>query len=186
MPSPSIVRKAIAADIPEIWRLFLMGYRENGMFEIDPAKVDNYITRALHPDQIMMNDGGPRGQIAVIGSPGKLEAVVFVILGCFWYSSDVHLEELLVYVDPECRSSDHAKACIKWMKDTADDLKIKLVTGVLSTDRTQAKLRLYDRYLPRAGGFYIYPIGGTEIKKRNHDMEKEAWLEAQKSQKKAS
>jgi GNAT superfamily N-acetyltransferase len=178
--SQSIVRKAIAADIPEIWRLFLMGHRENGMFILAPSKVDMFLNRAIYPDQVMSNDTGPRGQIAVIGSPGRLEALVFVILGSYWYSEEIHLEELIVYVDPEYRASNHAKACIQWMKNTADDLGIKLVTGIMSTDRTQAKIRLYDRYLPRVGAFFLYPIGDLNVKRQNHNMEKEAWLAAKR------
>jgi len=175
-PSPSLVRKAIAADIPEIWRLFLMGHRDNGIFKLAPQKVDYYLNRAIYPDQVMSNDNGPRGQIGVIGSPGKLEAIVFVILGSYWYSEQIHLEELIVYVDPEYRASEHAKACIQWMKNMADDLDIKLVTGIMSNDRTAAKIRLYDRYLPRIGAFFLYPIGDTDVKRKNHNMEKESWL----------
>lgn len=179
--SPSIVRKAIAADIPEIWRLFLMAHRENGVFNLAPNKVDYFLNRAIYPDQVMSNDTGPRGQIAVIGSPGRLEAIVFIILGSFWYSDEIHLEELLVYVDPEYRVSEHAKNCIDWMKRTADGLDVKLLTGIISKDRTQAKMRLYDRYLPRIGAFYLYPIGDTDVKRKNHNMEKEAWLEAKRA-----
>lgn len=178
--SPSVVRKAIAADIPEIWRLFLMGHRENGIFPLSPQKVDYFLNRAIYPDQVLSNDTGPRGQIAVIGSPGKLEAIVFVILGSYWYSEEIHLEELIVYVDPEFRVSRHAKACIQWMKDTADDLGIKLITGIMSTDRTQSKIKLYDMYLPRIGAFYCYPMM-PEAKRLNHNMEKESWLAAKRA-----
>ncbi len=180
-PSPSVVRRAIAADAPEIWRLFLMGHRENGIFKLAPDKVDYFLNRALHPDQIAATDGGPRGQIGVIGSPGKLEAIVFMILGSFWYSHDIHLEELLVYVDPEYRASNHAKACIEWMKSMADDLGVKLLTGIISKDRTASKIKLYDRYLPRIGAFYLYPIGDTDLKRKNHTMERDAWLAAKKA-----
>ena len=179
--TPSVVRKAIAADAPEIWRLFLMGHRENGVFQLSPSKVDYFLNRALHPDQIAINDGGPRGQIGVIGTPGKLEAIVFLILGSFWYSEDIHLEELLVYVDPECRRSEHAKACIGWMKKTADDLEVKLLTGIISKDRTEAKIKLYDRHLPRIGAFYLYPLENTDAKKMNHNMEKADWLAAKRA-----
>lgn len=177
--SPSIVRKAIAADIPEIWRLFLMAHRENGIFKLAPHKVEYFLNRAIYP--VPPGDTGPRGQVAVIGSPGKLEAIVFVLLGSFWYSEEIHLEELLVYVDPEYRISEHAKACIDWMKRTSDDLDIKLLTGIISKDRTQAKMRLYDRFLPRIGAFYLYPIGDTDVKKKNSNMDREAWLEAKRA-----
>jgi len=180
--TPSIVRPAIPVDMPEIWRLFMMGWKENGIFSLDPQKVEYFLSRALHPERIDKNDTGPRGQIGVIGAPGNLQAIVFVILGSFWYSSDVHIEELLVYVDPECRASKHAHSCINWMKKRADDLGVKLLTGIISKERTQSKIKLYDRFLPRIGAFYLYPMDEeSDVKKLNHNIEKEAWLAAKRA-----
>jgi hypothetical protein len=155
--TPSIVRKAQPYDAPEIWRLFLQVHRENSLFKLAPQKVTTLMDRALHPERIHPHDTGPRAQIGVIGPPGKLEAVVFILISSFWYSEELHLEELLVYVDYEHRASRHASACLDWMKDLADALKIPLLTGIISKDRTAAKIRLYDRKLPRIGAFYFYP-----------------------------
>lgn len=155
--TPSIVRKALPQDAPEIWRLFLQTHRENGLFELAPQKVTSLMDRALHPERIHPHDTGARAQIGVVGSHGKLEAVVFILISSFWYSEELHLEELLVYVDPECRNSGHANACLDWMKGLADTLGIPLLTGIISKDRTASKIRLYDRKLPRIGAFYLYP-----------------------------
>lgn len=164
--TPSVVRKAIPMDAPEIWRLFLQTHRENGLFTLAPHKVTGFMDRALHPELISKNDTNPRAQIGVVGAFGRLEAVVFVLLSSFWYSEDIHLEELLVYVDPECRSSNHARACVDWMKGLSDELKVPLLTGIISKHRTAAKIRLYDRLLPRIGAFYFYPLEeGSELTK---------------------
>lgn len=163
--TPSVVRVATPFDAPEIWRLFLQVHRENGLFALNPNKVTDFMDRALHPERIPAYDTGPRAQIGVIGTHGKLEAVVFVLISSFWYSSDLHLEELLVYVDPECRKSRHAVSCVSWMKGLADELKIPLLTGIISKDRTAAKIRLYDRQLPRIGAFYLYPKADAELVK---------------------
>jgi len=177
----STVRTATPADEAEIWRLFMMAHRENGIFRLSPHKVSYFLQRALHPESILPTDLGPRGQIGVIGVPGKIEAIVFLILGEFWYSDEIHLEELLVYVDPECRKSVHARSCVAWMKKKSDDLGIKLVTGIISKHRTQSKIKLYDLLLPRAGAFYIYPLDDPDIKRMNHSMEKQAWLDAKRA-----
>lgn len=163
--TPSTIRKATPWDAPEIWRLFLQLHRENGLFTLDPGKVTSFMDRAIHPERIPSWDTGPRAQIGVIGPQGKLEAVVFVLISAFWYSSDYHLEELLVYVDPECRKSRHAVACIGWMKALSDQLKIPLITGIISKERTASKIRLYDRQLPRIGAFYMYPKEDMELVK---------------------
>lgn len=154
--SPSIVRPACAVDHAAIWRLFLQCHNENGIFKLAPDKVEFFLQRALYPQGISQNDGGPRGQIVVIGPPGKLEALCFVIIGSFWYSHEYHLEELLVYVDPEYRKSNHAKEIINWMKKTADDLGIPVLSGIMSNHRTEAKCRLYARQLPKIGEFFLF------------------------------
>ena len=161
--TPSIVRIAKPIDAPEIWRLFLQTHHENGMFQISPHKVTQLMDRALHPERIPPHDTGVRAQIGVIGPQGRLEAVVFILISSFWYSDDLHLEELLLYVDPECRASRHANALLQWMKDLADNLKIPLLTGIISTTRTEHKIRLYDRKLPRVGCFFFYPLDQAKI-----------------------
>jgi ribosomal protein S18 acetylase RimI-like enzyme len=155
--SPSLVRPAKPTDHQEVWRLFLQGHRENGIFKLCPEKVDFFLQRALQPSLIPETDTGPRGQIVVIGPPGALEAVCFVIIGEFWYSKDKHIEELLVYVDPEARNSGHAKALIEWMKKTADALGVRVLSGIMSNTRTEAKVRLYKRHMPCIGSFFLYP-----------------------------
>lgn len=174
----SIVRAAVPEDRQEIWRLLLQGHRENGIFELSTDKVNWLLDRVLHPDRILPSDLGPRGLIGVIGPKNKLDAIAFLIIGSFWYSNDPHLEELIVYVDPECRHSNHAQEIISWMKRTSDALEIPILTGIISKHRTAAKIRLYDRFLPRIGAFYLYPISGKDVRKKNHNMQREAWLQA--------
>ena len=153
----STVRKATMEDRQQVWRLLLQSHTENGIFPLSPKKVDYLLDRVLSPEIIHPMDQGPRGEIAVIGPEGALEAMCFVLIGSFWYSDEVHLEELLIYIDPEFRKSTHAKTLIEWMKTTADCLGIKLFTGVVSNHRTEAKVRLYERQLPKVGAFFLYP-----------------------------
>lgn len=151
MTCPSIVRVAKPDDRQEIWRLFLQGHRENGQFNLAPEKVDYFLSRALCPEAIPAWDTGPRGAIGVIGDVGALEALVFVTIGTYWYSHDRHLEEFIVYVDPECRKSTHARALVGWMKHQSDLTGLPLVTGIISNERTEAKVALYSRMLPKVG-----------------------------------
>jgi len=156
MACPSIVRIAKPADHMEIWRLFLLGHRENGKFALAPEKCDWWIQRALHPEMIPENDSGPRPTIGVIGDVGNLEAIVIIAIGTYWYTTDHHLEEFVVYVDPECRVSSHARACVDWMKTQSDGTGLQLMTGIISSHRTEAKVRLYRRMLEPVGAFFMY------------------------------
>lgn len=156
-PSQSVVRQAHPEDHQQIWRLLLQAHTENGLFKLSPQKVEFFVQRALNPHLIPPWDEGPRGTIGVIGTPQQLEALCFVLIGQFWYSDEYHIEELIAYVDPEFRHSEHSQALIKWMKELAEDTGIKLLTGIMSTIRTDAKVRLYRRQLPQIGAFFLYP-----------------------------
>jgi hypothetical protein len=159
MTCPSVVRNAKPADRQEIWRLFLQGHRENGQFTLAPEKVDWFLNRALFPELIPEWDSGARGVVGVIGDVGKLEALAVLFIGTFWYSHDRHLEEYIVYVDPECRRSHHAVSLVSWMKAQSDRIRVPLVTGIISNERTEAKCRLYRRLVPKIGEFFLY--GGS-------------------------
>lgn len=156
MTVPSIVRVATPDDAQEIWRLFLQGHNENGIFSLSPNKVQWFMNRALFPQAIKPRDTGTRGCIGVIGPPKALEALVFVTIGEYWYSDDKHIEEFLVYVDPEFRKSDHADALLNWMKEQVERTGLPLMTGIVSNNRTEAKCRLYRRVFPKAGEFFFY------------------------------
>lgn len=156
MTCPSVVRIAKPQDRQEIWRLFLQGHRENGQFSLAPEKVDWFLARALYPETIPEWDAGTRGAIGVIGDVGALEGLALVFTGSYWYTHDRHLEEYIVYVDPECRRSFHARALLDWMKLQSDRARAPLVTGIISTHRTEAKCRLYRRLVPKVGEFFLY------------------------------
>lgn len=162
MPCPSVVRVAGPQDQQEVWRLFLQGHRENGLFTLAPEKVQWFMARALNPASIPVGDTGPRGVIGVIGPVGSLEGLIFLTIGTYWYSSEKHLEEFIVYVDPECRKSEHAQAFVQWMKDQVEATQLPLMTGIISNHRTEAKCRLYRRMLPKIGEFFfVAPKGAT-------------------------
>jgi len=82
--------------------------------------------------------------------------------GSPWYSDELTMDEYLNFVDPEHRSSNHAKTLIAYAKQMVDQIRIKhqnfkLIIGVLSTKRTAAKVRLYERQLIPCGAFFAYP-----------------------------
>lgn len=156
MTCPSKVRIAHAEDHQEVWRLFLQAHHENGVFSLDAAKVDWWLRRVLSPETISPGDTGPRGAIGVIGNVGSLEGLAFLTFAGCWYSNEMHLEEFTVYVDPECRKSNHAKALIRWMKEQSKLTGLPLAAGIMSNHRTEEKIRLYSRLLPKAGEFFLF------------------------------
>lgn len=156
VPSPSVVRVAGSNDGGEVFRLIMQGHRESGLFSFAPEKVGWFLTRTLNPETIPAGDTGPRGVIGVIGPAGALEGMCLLMIGEFWYSHEKHLEEYLVYVDPEYRHSNHAKSLVEWMKSQSTITGFPLLTGIISKERTEAKCRLYRRMLPKTGEFFFW------------------------------
>jgi hypothetical protein len=161
MSSISTVRAAVPEDKEEVWRLFKLCHAENGMLPMSPRKIDYHIDRLLNPANIAADDYGPRGLIGVIGAQ-KLEGCIMLGFGSPWYSDEINMDEYLNFVDPEHRSSNHAKTLISYAKYMVDQIRVahkefKLIIGVLSTKRTAAKVRLYERQLVPCGAFFTYP-----------------------------
>lgn len=163
MTSPSVVRPAIMADQPEIWRLFRLHHDENGIFPLSERKVQYLLDRILSPAQIAADDTGPRGLIGVIGPVGALEGMIMLVLGAPWYSDEITMDDCTNFVDPPHRRSEHARTLIAYSKHLVDTVRIghptfKMMLGVLSTERTAAKIRLYGRELDEpVGAFFMYP-----------------------------
>lgn len=163
MNSPSIVRAATKEDKREIWRLFKLLHKENGLSPMSERKVDYHIERLLNPENIKADDNGPRGLIGVIGTPEHLEGVIMLAFGSQWYSDEITLDEYLNFVDPAHRASNHAKTLIKYAKYMVDQLRpmhptMRLIIGVLSTIQTTAKVRFYETILGTpCGNFWAYP-----------------------------
>jgi hypothetical protein len=76
-----------------------------------------------------------------------------------WYSNAWILEEKIIFVDPEFRNAKggRARRLCEFSKKVSDDLGIPLMIGVLSSHRTAAKIKLYERQFGEpAGAFFLY------------------------------
>lgn len=146
------VRLAGPQDEKEILRLMLMHHSENAIFPFSVRKVK------FHMDCILRQmPGGFQGVIGVIGPIGALEAMAFLIIGSEWYTEVNEIIELMVFVDPQHRKSDHLKTLVTWMKQQSDEANATpLFSSIVATDRTAAKCKLYGRMLPKLGEFFMY------------------------------
>jgi hypothetical protein len=159
--SPNI-RLATLADEEEIMSICRRLHDENGVFPMSDAKVRDMLRRAF-------NKQG--GIIGVIGAPGHIEALICLILYQNWYSEQWYLNELFNYVLPEYRRSENAKELIIFAKACALDLRLPLMIGVLSNERTEAKVRLYQRQLGPASGAFFLVNGQTGHAMESHGQE---------------
>ena len=151
------VRLATREDLFEVISLGRELHKENGLMAMDDEAIVKAATNAVL---------GTDGVVGVIGAPDHIEGLIFLQLRQFWYSNEMHLEELLNFVKPQYRRSENAKALIEFAKTAATKLGVPLLIGVLSNEQTQAKIRLYRRQLGQpAGAFFLFgsKTGNTKV-----------------------
>ena len=146
---PQQVRMAAPEDRRPLWELMTMLHGENGLFSISPSKVDQMLDRYYNRERTL---------IGVIGDPGSPVAAIYLEITQPVYSDDWMLCEQFNFVHPDHRRSNYAKSLVAYAKKAADELRLPLMIGILSNKRTEEKMRLYDRLLSRAGGYFIYGL----------------------------
>ena len=157
--SPQI-RLGTPSDEAQMLELALKAWEENGIKNVNPEKMLGMIKPALYLWQ---------GLVGIIGAPGeRIEAAILLRTSQMWYSDDWIIEEKAIFVDPEFRSTKesqnrekrktgHARALCDFSKRVANELNLPLLIGVLSNQRTEAKIRLYERnFGAKAGAFFLY------------------------------
>lgn len=155
MLTTSPVRKANPSDEPELMDMCRKLHLENGVFSFSERKVRAVLQSAWN---------GQGGIIGVIGQLGKIEGSICLTIGDYFYTDDFNLSELWNFVLPEYRKSTNAKELIRFAVRCSDEIGIPLIIGVLSNERTAAKVGLYKRLLgDPAGGFFLHhpavPVG---------------------------
>jgi hypothetical protein len=142
------VRMAKPEDEDEIFAICKLLHEENGIFPMSDTKVRARIHECLY------QRGGIMG---VVGKPGQIEAVICLSLAQgAWYTDAYSLDEHFAFVLPNHRRSENAKELIIFAKACANELGLPLQIGVLSNERTEAKVRLYQRQLGApAGAFFL-------------------------------
>ena len=145
------VRLGTPLDEEPMLELAIRAWAENGIKNVNPEKMRGMIKPALWLYE---------GMVGIIGEPGeKIEGAVLLRMGKLWYSDDWLLEEKAIFVDPEYRSAKGGRArhLCEFSKQVADGLGIPLLIGVLSSERTKSKVKLYERQFGEpAGAFFLY------------------------------
>ena len=142
------IRLAEVEDIPSLMALTRLAADEDAQHPYDPEKVWSVVRR--HYDKM-------GGLIAVAGPKGEpIRGYLIMIVDEIWYSPDFQLLELSLFVSPEHRKSTLAKQLMAFSKAASEGLKLDLTIGVLSNERTAAKVRLYQRQFKTAGAYFMY------------------------------
>lgn len=149
MTDDVLVRIGTPDDLDAMMTLAMAATEENAFVKPEPMKLLQHMWPALNRDH---------GIVGIIGKPGeKIEGAILLRVGPVWYTDEDVLEEKAIYVDPEYRSAKggRARKLAEFAKSVADELGIPLAIGVLSNERTKAKIRLYERVFGEPAGVYF-------------------------------
>lgn len=138
-------------DLPDMMDIAMHASEENGFVRKSVNKMLREIYCALHTDHGLM------GIIGVAGEPA--EGAVLLRIGEMWYSDDPVIEEKAIFVRPEFRAAKggRARRLCKFSRYVADSMKLPLIIGVLSDQRTQGKVRMYTREFGQpSGAFFLH------------------------------
>jgi GNAT superfamily N-acetyltransferase len=141
------VRLAEPEDYEPVIELMRVACKEDAQHEMDEDKVRAMVLRHYNKQGVML---------AVIGEVGKPVGYCLSLLDPVWYSNEWQLLELSLFVHPDHRKSNFAKQLMQFMKSASEGLKLDLTIGVFSNERTEAKIRLYQRQFPQAGAFFCF------------------------------
>jgi GNAT superfamily N-acetyltransferase len=120
-------------------------HNENGIFTLNEEKAGWMCAQLFQPGL---------GIVGVIRGTKEIEGAIALKRVQLDYSDDNFLSEQFSFVLPEYRRSDHAKRLILFAKSAAAELGVPLMIGIISTQRVEAKMRLYRRHLKPLGGYF--------------------------------
>lgn len=162
------VRIASLQDEDEIMRLLGQMHAEGGILPLDEMEARNTFRLAFN------RQGGILG---VIGDPGDIKAMIFLLISKFWYTKHHHLEELFNFVRPDVRKSkeNYAPRLIEFAKQCSNEIVIPMTIGILTNQRMEGKVRLYRRCLgvPAGAWFVHFPEGMGWQNEANEEFWKE-------------
>jgi hypothetical protein len=141
------VRMAKPEDIEGVYNLCVDLCEENQLFSMDPETVTAVLNSCIL---------GQNGVIGVIEGKEGLEGVICLATDRYWYAKDWFLCEVFNFVPVKYRKSTRAKSLLAFAKKCSDDMKIPLVVGIVSNNKTEPKIKLLERQLPKAGAFFVY------------------------------
>lgn len=150
-PKPLTVRVASRKDEDRVFALMHMAHKENSQASINNQKVW---------DKIRLATRRKGAVIGVIDGPHGLEGLICLTLAQWWYTDDWMVEEIVNFVHPDHRRSNHAKDLLEFSKWFTEQMELPLLVGVLSTIKTEAKVRLYGRRLQNVGAVFCHNMKG--------------------------
>jgi hypothetical protein len=138
-------------DVDDMMELAIAGSYENSFVRPNHELLLREVWPALNREN---------GIVGFVGVPGeKPQGAILLRICHVWYSDDEILEERAVFIHPDFRvaKGGRARKLCEFGKKVADELGIPLTIGVMSSQRTAGKIRMYERIFgPPSGAYFLY------------------------------
>lgn len=151
------VRTGTPEDVHGVMKIAVAACEENsltGLGDIEVKKLLNDVWAALNLEH---------GIMGLIGTD-PVEAGVLLRVEPIQYRKDncPCLVERAIFVNPDYRrGGGRARLLCEWTKKVADELGIPLMIGVVTANRAEAKVRLYERQFGKpSGAYWVYRPNG--------------------------
>jgi len=141
------VRLAVPADEDKIVAMIDLLHEENGLFPLSEKRVREYMQRFFRKEGAL---------IGVVGDEGDPVGSIYLGIEQPYYSETWYLNEAWNFVHPDHRRSDYAKKLLMWAKEMSTTMHLPLMIGIVSNHRTEAKIRLYEKQLEKAGAYFVW------------------------------
>ena len=161
------VRMGNSGDAGRIYDFLLNLYGENSVFALSERRSRESIASCLNMEQ------GTYGVTGLIEKDGKIVGAVGLRPSQMWYSDDWFLDELWNFVHPDHRNSDYAQRLIEFSQWAATRLGLPLVMGIVTKKRLAPKIRLYQRFMPQIGAYFIFGKQFDDIFQQRKTLTKE-------------
>ena len=149
---PQNVRVVSHGDEAKLYRFIEEGHHESAIFPMSCYKVNQLIDAAINRTHPIV--------IGVIDSPtaDEFAASICIVYEQPWYTDEWALNEYWNNVRPDYRRSSYAKDLINFGKWVAETSSKTLQMGIVTTERMEAKIRLYRRQLTQTGAYFVYNL----------------------------
>jgi len=146
---PDNVVLAGKADEEGVFDLLMNLAEENAMFDVDDECVYETIRMATERRG---------GIIGIIKDGGKPVASIGLFLDRMWYTKDWYVAEYWNYVHPDYRRKPYFSNLVNFSKWVNENMGIFLNMGVMSMERTDAKVKVLGRKLNYIGALFMNGI----------------------------
>jgi GNAT superfamily N-acetyltransferase len=128
------IRLATEADIDAILELLWVMYEEVRVGSLSRTKVRAVVCDCIENGAVLIGQSGD-----------QIVSALGLVATEWWWSEDVHLEDRFCFTLPKHRGTPYAKMMLQEAARTAKEAGLDFTPAVFSTDRTKAKVEMFQR-----------------------------------------